>query len=107
MLDLPLPLVRATESVLVLSAACVLDALGPNGAYRVNLSGAPVEVVSGSDPSVDSAALGQLQGDHDGAIEAGLFAEHAHVSHAPRALLLRDLMQVCALRLLATRSNAR
>jgi hypothetical protein len=58
MLDLPLPLVRATESALVLPAASMLGALGINGAYRVKFFITPLEVVYGSDPSVDSLVWG-------------------------------------------------
>jgi hypothetical protein len=53
-LELPLPLVCATESALVLPAISVLGALGLYGVYRVHFSGAGLDFVSGSAPSVYS-----------------------------------------------------
>jgi hypothetical protein len=54
MLDLPLPLVRATESALSLLAASVLGALALCCSCSAFLSSILLDVVSGSDPSVDS-----------------------------------------------------
>jgi hypothetical protein len=82
MLDFPLPLDRATASALALPAAGALGALVLYGAYSVFLSSTPLDNIPGPDPSAKGWLWGwfrELQEDHDGALQAGWFAEHGHV----------------------------
>jgi hypothetical protein len=53
MLGHPLPLDRSTASALALTAAGAIGALMLYAAYSIFFYSAPIDVASGSDPSVD------------------------------------------------------